>query len=490
MAKRDIKIKDVGPITDITISVPDGGGMIVFKGSNGSGKSTALAALSALVTQKKDALSVRDGQLMGIVDGLGVTLTIGRNTRKRGECEVIGLTGPDPSMLVDPGFVGKDENNAARITALCTLAGAKPDPAKFLALCGDNDPMDVISPSSLEKGDVPAIAKAVKRDFERVARKHEENAESIRSKIKGLQDTIPAWFNPLTESGTDIIKEQIIVISGNIRELEGKRASAKSIMDAKASAMEAISSMGDRGTDERVKAASITLEEAKMAVLSNQREFDSARKALESAKERLDASKLELELFSEQLEMEMQSKQQRKKLQETVDRISNDDPSDFDSKIAFLRGELGELTLSLGQATKIDDLRITTDKIAQYLDQQKAALEKGNFWRNAAASCETIVMEAIAAVCPPGMSIVAGELMMATDRGIEPISDLSTGERWAIALDIASKSIPNGLLVVNQEGYESLDPQHRIEVAKMARDRGLVIATAIATDGELSVETI
>lgn len=47
-----VEIKDIGPIENLSIPVPDGGGVVVFRGKNGVGKSHALAAIDALVTGK------------------------------------------------------------------------------------------------------------------------------------------------------------------------------------------------------------------------------------------------------------------------------------------------------------------------------------------------------------------------------------------------------------------------------------------------------
>ena len=48
----NVKIKNIGPISTLSMPVPEGGGVVVLKGRNGSGKSTALDAISAAVSGK------------------------------------------------------------------------------------------------------------------------------------------------------------------------------------------------------------------------------------------------------------------------------------------------------------------------------------------------------------------------------------------------------------------------------------------------------
>ena len=42
----NVKIKNIGPISTLSMPVPEGGGVVVLKGRNGSGKGTALDGIS------------------------------------------------------------------------------------------------------------------------------------------------------------------------------------------------------------------------------------------------------------------------------------------------------------------------------------------------------------------------------------------------------------------------------------------------------------
>ncbi len=58
---KSIEITDIQAIEHVSIPVPESGGVVVLKGNQGTGKSTALQAVQALAGRKADSLSIRDG---------------------------------------------------------------------------------------------------------------------------------------------------------------------------------------------------------------------------------------------------------------------------------------------------------------------------------------------------------------------------------------------------------------------------------------------
>lgn len=75
--------------------------------------------------------------------------------------------------------------------------------------------------------------------------------------------------------------------------------------------------------------------------------------------------------------------------------------------------------------------------------------------------------------------------MTGDDRGVTPYAELSAGERWRIALDVAVGALPShGVLTVPQEAWEGLDPENRRLVAEHVRDRGVVLLTAEASEDD------
>jgi len=108
-----------------------------------------------------------------------------------------------------------------------------------------------------------------------------------------------------------------------------------------------------------------------------------------------------------------------------------------------------------------------------------------------ARSTDQVLEQALVDAGYDTIRVLDGRLCVISDRGHEPVSELSTGERWQLALDIAARSLPaGGLLSVHQEGWQALDPQLRSRVAAMAKERGLVIVTACVDAGPLRSEML
>ncbi|RMF88081.1 MAG: hypothetical protein D6741_19670, partial [Planctomycetota bacterium] len=100
--------------------------------------------------------------------------------------------------------------------------------------------------------------------------------------------------------------------------------------------------------------------------------------------------------------------------------------------------------------------------------------------RNSAHATDDVLSDLVGRVTSR-LRVEEGRLVCDTDRGAEPFSELSPGERWRIALEIAAEQVgEGGLVTVPQEAWEALDPVNRAEVAEIARSVGVVILTAEA----------
>ena len=104
-----IEIKNVCAIESLTIPEPEDGGVVVFKGRNGSGKSTAIDCVASLYDSKtRRRLNVRDDHARGSITGKNVVVRLGKNNTLTGELECDSIEGNlDPSVFVDPGMIGR-----------------------------------------------------------------------------------------------------------------------------------------------------------------------------------------------------------------------------------------------------------------------------------------------------------------------------------------------------------------------------------------------
>ena len=109
--------------------------------------------------------------------------------------------------------------------------------------------------------------------------------------------------------------------------------------------------------------------------------------------------------------------------------------------------------------------------------------------RAKAKQTDEVLSEIVSTLSGCPLTVIEGRLSTQTKRGPTFYADLSMGERWRIALEIAIAAVgEGGLLVIPQEAWEGLDPQNREAIAKQAKAARVVILTAECYDSELSAE--
>ncbi len=122
---KTIEIDHVGPVRHLTIPIPEQGGVVVLRGRNGSGKTTVLDGVESLYNKSaRKGLRPNDAAPSGSVEGLGVTVRLGRSNTVTGELVCESLDGRvDPSQLVDPGIKDPLAADSRRLATLIRLAG-------------------------------------------------------------------------------------------------------------------------------------------------------------------------------------------------------------------------------------------------------------------------------------------------------------------------------------------------------------------------------
>ena len=187
-----IELTDIGPVEQLSIPVPDDGGVVVLRGANGTGKSSTLKAVERLATGKKDiALTARDGVQRGEMSGCGVTLRVAKSITRTGELECESLEGRlSVADLVDPGLKGADEADAKRIRSLVQLAGVSPDVKIFHQLFDDGITFDEVTKGkNLDTDDILVLADRIKRAIDEAARTAEGQANVEKSKAAACKES-------------------------------------------------------------------------------------------------------------------------------------------------------------------------------------------------------------------------------------------------------------------------------------------------------------
>jgi len=187
---KSIVLENVGPIKQLTIPIPDGGGIICLKGVNGSGKTHALTAVESLYNKTtRKGLRNSDGVPSGTVAGLGVTVRLGRSNTVKGELLCESLDGKvDPSQLVDPGLKDPLAADAKRLATLIRLAGVKVSAAQWAEAIGTAG--DGIALDALVDDDPVASADKIRRRLHDAALTQERLANSKATESAALAKSI------------------------------------------------------------------------------------------------------------------------------------------------------------------------------------------------------------------------------------------------------------------------------------------------------------
>lgn len=484
-----IELVDIGPIKHVSIPVPEGGGLCVLRGRNGRGKSKALEAIDAALSGR-GGLSVRDGALRGEVNAFGVKITVGRSTRRTGELEVESLEGRlDVAALVDPLVKSPEAADARRIKALVSLAGVTPSPELFHGLVGGAGEFEkLVSKTTAESDDLVVMAERVKRELEAAARKAEDAAEHAAGHAQAKREAA-AGVDLSAESDAATLQQALEEAIRSESSLKAQAAAAEKaaktireaqerLEDAEAAyqgptAAEALAS--ERKAEELVAAVNREVQEVEALLAKNRALQQEANAALAAAiRERKAAEQHEqtIAAWRDQLAADLPAAVSADELAERRAAVSR-------SRAAV---ELGAL---------IRDARRKLDESEQSAAKAKQHRAEAQRLREAAKATDEVLSGAIAA-CGSPLRVEAGRLVLDTRRGATYFGELSHGERWRLALDIAIEKLgPGGVLTIPQEAFESLDPQNRQAIAEHVAGRGVLVLTAEASaDEELRAEVI
>lgn len=188
MSIEQITLTNVGPIEHISIPFPSAGKIVVLRGRNGAGKSTALEHVENAISGNGKG-NVRDGAASGSVEACGITLKLGRSTRRSGELAVEALEGKfNISDLIDPGFIDAKAADARRIKAFAQIQKVLPSADLFYDLAGGRERLEkVCRPASLQSDDLVQMAERIKADLQDAAKREEDQAVHAEGRATGAK---------------------------------------------------------------------------------------------------------------------------------------------------------------------------------------------------------------------------------------------------------------------------------------------------------------
>ena len=476
-----LSMANVGPITSLALDIPNEG-IVVFRGRNGVGKSKALEAVSSLVNGK-GSVSVRDGQLNGRVEGFGVEIKVGRSTRRTGELLVESLHSKmDVSSLVDPGIKSADSADAHRIKALVTLTGVKPAADLFYPLIGDRSDFEkLVGTNALESDDLVVMADRIKRDLESAARKEESQVEHAEGRARGCREAA---------AGIDVNAESDAgKLQGDLESAIQLESRLRAELSAFEKASKAAKLASDQLEDAEASYSGLSVEFATEQQLNAEAVEKNCESAVRRAEEALRVAKSDHEKARNNLAHAITARKSAEQHESTVkqwrDQIAAAIPAKpSEDHIA----RASKMVLSTRQAVEAGALirkaRLDLMAADQHSETAKEHAAKAVKLREAAKGTDEVLSSVVAKTgCP--LRVEAGRLVLDTKRGATYFAELSHGERWKMALDIAIDAVgPKGVLTVPQECWEGLDGFAREAIAEHVAGRGVVILTAEASDDE------
>lgn len=469
-----IKLENIGPIASAAIKVPEAGGVVVLRGRNGSGKSIALDAVSAAVSGKGKP-PLKDLATRGEVQAGGVSLTVGRNVRRAGELEVATLEGRlSVADLVDPGILDPARADATRIKALVGLSGATIDPGDLHGF-----PDELLDGLTLE--DPVAAMAELKRRLDIGAREYEKLSEKDGASARALLESNPEPDEPLIDKTA--AQERV---TAALRAFDAVQAQAKAATGAAAKAaaarerLKALPSADVVAAKSEAGRAETAVQESRALCQRLKSEYEAA---LATYKENVASRDL---AFARSKAAEEQAAM-RAELERQIDESAIPGPTQ--EEIEAAEREMEKARSDIAQAhLQALNAEHRKDGEALAVSAQEHAREAAELRRKAKQTDE-VLSEIVSTLpgCP--LQVVDGRLLCGTKRGPTHYHDLSMGERWRIALDVAILAVgEGGLLVVPQEAWEGLDPDNRAAIAERVRAARVVILTAECSDGDLTAE--
>lgn len=501
-----ISIKNVGAISRLDFPVLEGGGVIVIQGEHGLGKSTAIGAVEAIASGRDDKrLKPADGSARGEIKGCGVTITIGKRTSRSGELECRSIDGKlSVSDLVDPGIDSPTSADAKRIRTLIQLARVDADRAAFAELFQSPEDFDRIVPQEITQTDDPlAMADTIKKAVEKEARSLEGKSETARAlaascakAIEGIDLSAPHDADDLNRAYEQAIRDEQEIITRKSNALRHNNALAK--------ARAGFSEVAIAEAEARIAACAGRQERIKRDIDAVVNHQSVVLETIADLKARLAESEglhrdLVLTATNYLNEVEQVDRDERtaiksrdalietKKQLEAADAEVPPDDVVQDRVIA-----VGTARLAVEAGALVRSAIAKDDERERHVKTATTYAQAAEFLRGAASGVDSVLSQQIQRISGCPLRVDGGRLVLDTDRGVEFFSDLSDGERWKVALDVAIDAVgETGLIGIPQVAWEGLNNRVRSLINEHAKSRKATIVTAEVTeDKELTVAAL
>ena len=474
MAKK-LVVKDVGPIKELVVPVPEDGGVVIVRGRNGSGKSTLLRAAQGLLGNKKDRTALRhnDDAEKGSISLGEATLTVGRSNRSSGVLDVHTIAGHvDLGDIVDPQIDDPARADKRRIEAIFKIAGENLSGTELVKILGDAIE-GVAAPTSKWEEPILDVADFLRDCFVHRARTTESESKKLAIDIAANKKSLPEEFEEATSEQVEEAKQAFQEATEYGIKLQERRRIGLE-------------------TKERVEAAKLQLDtlEKSSGLISSLEEIDNtiraqvevvnkATLALEEARENLRRENNTLEQMEQSRIATKKYLESREKLTETmnasIELISDEEIAEASKAVTAAQERWDALRQSVAHA---QIAKTTKDLELQLAETEKTAKK---YRELSTKGIDSALGQLIGNVFK-GSQFLDGRLAVEHPvRGTTYFGELSDGERWTIALELATSLCPEStVLVVPQIAWEGLDGENRVKIDNWAKEHKIVVLTAEA----------
>lgn len=484
MIQQNIAIKDVGPIEQLSIQCPPEGGVVVLRGRNGSGKSTALKSAESLIKGNGKLSSRDECRSSGRVDGFGGTMVIGAKTTRAGEIEIASLEGRlNIADLVEPPLKDPGAADRQRIKALVSLTGVMPTCKQFADVIGD-EMADFIGGAAWAGKDMLDVAVKAKRDLEGTAR-NKENEASMREGQAKAHEEAASGVDMTGECDEKILRDNHTKVSGKLSVLEDRATAAKDAADNLAKAREKLNKVQSTYSGPTIDYATAIVTGKRADLFRAVNRIDELKKELEAEKASHDQKQVEYDSAKSALTAAEEHTESVAMYEAILDNTITKSPEE--SEINAVDQAVDDANIAMEQGVLIRNAKAKLIEAQAARKQSNEAATIAGQLRIAATQIDEVLSSAIKT---SQLFVRDGRLYtMHETRGETLFHELSEGERWTLAFDIAAPIVgEQGIMILPQGAWESLDPENRQHVAGLAMQYKITVLTAEATSDGLRAE--
>lgn len=471
-----INIQDVGAIKDVTIPIQRGT-IVKLIGENGSGKSTAIKAITSAVTKQNVGLTPRDGRMSGKVRMPGATVTFGARLSKKATGEetvsfAIVEDGTGISKILNPGLKDEVAADKKRLEGVLDVIGATLTEEQMREYLGDLYAEFTKSRDVKGKGFVDAV-KEMKLFLESKAREVNVSLTQCDGAIAEI-GVIEAETQ--VEESPEQIGKRVEALALEVRDAKRDRAKADEVA--------AIVDVGDDAKLEEYK-SELTLAknretESSEELIRIDDQIAKLQKLRSEVKESLVKAQTDTLRLSDLIVAESGRRQQIAKLKEQVaSALSAEEIAAKETELDALRTKHVEAIRVSSEQQKIAQKRARLKE----LQTQREQFEKSHAkFKAKAIGTQDLMKDALKSAS--GWTVNEDlRLCVEHSRGVIPFSELSPGEGTAKVCLLACQFAECGedeipVIGLPQELFEGLDGHNVRLLLDAVAENNLCVVTA------------